>query len=79
MPLFRPILQRGTVLLDDGNATVLTPHIKADSLVFVSYQSNEGTRDPLAATSFNPGVSFVIEGGGTANTSEVAWIILTPN
>ena len=68
----------GVVTLDGSQATVLTTAITNESLVFMTYQDDEGSPGPIRVASRTPGVSFLIDGDGSANISRVAWMIVEP-
>lgn len=70
--------QAGTVTLSGGTATVNTPAITANSVVFLTCQSLSGTLGILRISARVPGVSFTITSLSILDTSVVGWLITEP-
>lgn len=71
---------QGVVTLDDGAAVVLTPHVTADSLIFLGVQELGTVTVPsaLTVTGRTLGTSFSIGASQATDTSTVAWHIVEP-
>lgn len=68
----------GVATLVAGTVTVTTNKIAANSRVFVSRQTAGGTPGDVGVSARTPGTSFVLTSTSGTDTSQVAWLILTP-
>ena len=70
----------GTAVLGgSGTATVNTPAISNNSLVFLTSQNNSGTVGAVSVSARVPGTSFTITSTQVADTSTVGWFIVQPH
>ena len=69
---------RGTATLVAGTVTVSTASVTTGDLIFVSRMNPGGTLGHLSSGTIVDGVSFDIDSSDVADTSDVAWMVVSP-
>lgn len=68
----------GTTTLSSGAATVLTPMVRSDSLIFLSNCLASGSSGILSVGTITAGVSFVVNSTNILDTSRVCYMLVQP-
>lgn len=71
-------LSRGTAVLVGGTVTVSTSKVTANSIVFLSNNTNGGTLGFLTVSARTAGTSFAITSSNILDTSTVGWMLMEP-
>ena len=66
----------GEGTLSSGTATILTPKVDADDLIFVTKRTTSGGNGFLYVSAINPGVSFVVTSSNPGDNGTFSWLLV---